>query len=289
MSQGGHSAASRADSIDVWTAELVDHDDAAAEFACLLDETERERAHRFRFAHQRRFFIQSHGIVRQILADYRGIDPAALAFREGPWGKPVLAVPKWDEPLQFSLSHSGNCCMVAVRRSGPVGIDLEQVRDLPNSADIADRMFTRAEGAFIGRLVGAARRDAFFALWTAKEAVVKALGRSLADYLDRLQFDLDPAGRVRFLSLDGDSASTHAWSVQHVDAPAGFAAALAGCPRFATVRPFTWQAAHARHSLNGTLHPSPRRQSPDRGFDGKRREFRPTRSVCMIESGLSLW
>ena len=141
-----------------------------------------------------------------------------------------------------------------------MGIDVEQVRDLPNSADIADRMFTRAEGALIGRLAGAARRDAFFALWTAKEAVVKALGRSLADYLDRMQFDLDPAGRLRFLSLDGDSASSRTWSVQRIDAPSGFAAALAGCPRFATVRHFAWQTAHARR----TLRPSPRWQIPDR-------------------------
>ncbi len=264
MSQGSHSAGSRADRIDVWTAELVDHDDATAEFACILDERERERAHRFRFARHRRFFIQSHGIMRQILADYTGIDPAALAFREGPWGKPLVVVPKWDAQLQFSLSHSGHCCMVAVRSGGPVGIDLEQVRDLPNCADIADRMFAQAEGALIGRLAGAARRNAFFALWTAKEAVVKALGRSLADYLDRMQFDLDPAGRLRFLSLDGDSASARAWSVQRVDAPAGFAAALAGYPRFATVRHFAWRTAHARRTLNGTLRPSPRRRSPDR-------------------------
>ena len=245
---------------------------------------ERERAHRFRFARQRRFFIQSHGIVRQILADYTGIDPAALAFREGPWGKPLVVVPKWDAQLQFSLSHSGHCCMVAVRSGGPVGIDVEQVRDLPNSADIADRMFTRAEGALIGRLAGAARRDAFFALWTAKEAVVKALGRSLADYLDRMQFDLDPAGRVRFLSLDGDSASARAWSVQRIDAPAGFAAALAGCPRFATVRHFAWQTAHARRILCALRHAG----SLQTGSDvrrRRRREFGRTRAVCMIRQG----
>jgi 4'-phosphopantetheinyl transferase len=265
MSQGAHSAGSRADRIDVWTAELVDHDDAVAEFVCILDERERERAHRFRFAQHRRFFIQSHGIVRQILAAYAGIDPAALTFGEGPWGKPLVVVPKWDAQLQFSLSHSGTSCMVAVRSGGPVGIDVEQVRDLPNSADIADRMFTRAEGALIGRLAGAARRDAFFALWTAKEAVVKALGRSLADYLDRMQFDLDPAGRLRFLSLDGDSASARTWSVQRVDAPAGFAAALAGCPWFAAVRHFAWRrTAQTRRTMKGTLRPSPRRQSPDR-------------------------
>jgi 4'-phosphopantetheinyl transferase len=251
MSQGAHSASLRAGRTCVWTAELVDEDDATAEFACLLDARERERAHRFRFERQRRYFIQSHGILRRILAGSIGVEAAALVIREGPWGKPLMAVPKRDSELQFSLSHSANCCMVAVRSGGPVGIDVEQVRDLPNSADIANRMFTRAESALIGRLAGADRREAFFALWTAKEAVVKTLGRSLADYLDRMQFELDLAGRVRLVSLDGDSAAPRSWSVQRVDAPAGFAAALAGCPGFATVEHFAWRrTGHARRAAN---------------------------------------
>jgi 4'-phosphopantetheinyl transferase len=227
--------------IDVWTADLVGHDDVAAECIDMLDDEERERARRLRFEQHRSYFIRSHAMVRQVLAGYSGIDAAALRFRRGPHGKPSLA--DAAARFHFSLSHSESCCVMAVRSECPIGIDVERIRELPNAAEIAHRRFARTESAALARLAGALRRDAFFALWTAKEAIVKAMGQSLADNLDRIELDLDPVGDIRFVSLDGDSAIPRAWSVTRLTGPAGFALAVAGSPQFATVRYFAWQGA----------------------------------------------
>src|SRR5262249_57584848 len=84
--------------------------------------------------------------------------------------------------------------MLAVQLDHSIGIDVEKMRDLPQAIDIVQSFFTPAESKALSALRGAARRDAFFALWTHKEATVKGLGISLAAHLGRIEFDLDPIG-----------------------------------------------------------------------------------------------
>jgi 4'-phosphopantetheinyl transferase len=240
MGRSADPASLRQGEIHVWTAQLLDDDDVAAGLIGVLDEDEKARAARFRFAQHRRHFVQSHGMMRRVLAAYAGIDAAALTFRYNPHGKPSLAHPAHD--LHFSLSHSADCCMLAIRRGNPIGIDVEQLRDLPDVLDVARRQFTRSESQLLSRLPAAARRDAFFALWTQKEAIVKALGGSLADYLDRLEFDLGPAGGVRLVSRDGDRSVGDQWSVVRIDCPRGYAAAMATCHGFRELAHFAWKA-----------------------------------------------
>jgi 4'-phosphopantetheinyl transferase len=240
MGQLADCAGTRQGKVHVWTGQLVDDDATTEEFVCILDGEERERARRLRLEQHRRYFIQSHGILRRILASYAGVDAAALTFHRGSHGKPFLVLPGWGSELHFSLAHSGSCCMVAVRSGGPVGIDVEQFRDMPNATDIADRMFTRAESALVSSLAGGARQDAFFTLWTFKEAVIKALGRNL-ESLDRVQFDMDPAGSLRFVSLDGEASAAELWCVRRLDGPTGYVAAVAGCPGFTRVQHFAWR------------------------------------------------
>jgi len=240
MGRSADPASLRQGEIHVWTAQLLDDDEFAAELIGVLDADERARAARFRFERHRSHFVQSHGITRRVLAAYAGIDAAALRFGYNPHGKPSLAPAGHD--LHFSLSHSADCCMLAIRRGDPIGIDVEQLRDLPDALDVARRQFTRSESQLLSRLDAAARRDAFFALWTQKEAIVKALGGSLADYLDRLEFDLGPAGGVRLVSRDGDRPVGDQWSVVRIDCPRGYAAAMATCHGFRELAHFAWKA-----------------------------------------------
>ncbi len=240
MGRSADPASLRQGEIHVWTAQLLDDDEFAAELIGVLDADERARAARFRFERHRSHFVQSHGITRRVLAAYAGIDAAALRFGYNPHGKPSLAPAGHD--LHFSLSHSADCCMLAIRRGDPIGIDVEQLRDLPDALDVARRQFTRSESQLLSRLDAAARRDAFFALWTQKEAIVKALGGSLADYLDRLELDLGPAGGVRLVSLDGDRSVGDQWSVLRLDSPPGYVAAVASCHDFRELAHFAWKA-----------------------------------------------
>jgi 4'-phosphopantetheinyl transferase len=213
--------------IHVWTARLNDDHHAISDSLGLLCGEERARAARFAFERDRVRFIQTHGIVRRILADYCGADGATLAFASNDHGKPHLIQPAANPDLQFSVSHSGDLCMLAVQRDHAVGVDVEKLRDLPQAMDIVQSYFTPAESRALAALPETARRDAFFALWTHKEAMVKGLGISLAAHLGRLEFERDGAGQLRLAAWDGDQSIAQCWSTARLDPEPGYVAAIA--------------------------------------------------------------
>jgi 4'-phosphopantetheinyl transferase len=213
--------------IHVWTARLVDEHCATADLLRTLSREERAQAAQFSFERDRVRFIQAHGVVRQILSNYSDADAVTLTFARNHHGKPYL-IPRVNGPnLQFSVSRSSNCCMLAVRLDHSIGIDVEKVRDRPQAIDIVQSYFTPAEGRALAALRGTARRDAFFALWAHKEAVVKGLGISLAAHLGRVEFDLDPAGGLRLVARDGDQSVAQKWSIVRLDHAPGYVAAVA--------------------------------------------------------------
>ncbi len=82
--------------------------------------------------------------------------------------------------LPVSVSHAGGTVVVAARRAGPVGVDVEARRELPAVA-LARRWYAPEEAVWLADRPADRRAEAFLLLWTAKEAVGKVLGRGLRD------------------------------------------------------------------------------------------------------------
>jgi phosphopantetheinyl transferase len=91
-------------------------------------------------------------------------------LRHDDLGKPHL------DPLSVSVSHGHDLVAVAAGPHGPIGVDLEQRRSFDVSG-LANRWFDPAELAWMREQSDEV--EAFLHLWTAKEAVGKALGRGL--------------------------------------------------------------------------------------------------------------
>ena len=173
---------------------------------------------------------------RPVLARYAGLPADALPLLPDAYGKPRLAAPAAPG---FNLSHSGGVVLLAIARGVDPGIDVEALRPRPRALQLAQRYFTAAEAAVLARLPEGDRQQTFYRLWTAKEAVLKALGRGLAFGLDRVGFGLAADG-ITVLPQDFQdvAAPASAWQL-HALAPApGHLGALAwrGAPR--TVRLF---------------------------------------------------
>jgi 4'-phosphopantetheinyl transferase len=151
--------------------------------------------------------------LRAVLAAYLGIAAAQVALTDGEYGRPGLAA-GLDPSLGFNWSHSGAHALVAVGRHVTPGIDLECLRPRARALEIAERYFSAEEAAALAALPEAERSAAFLELWTAKEAVVKALGRGLAFGLDRLSI-ASAANRLRLQRLEGDDAG--AWQLQRLE------------------------------------------------------------------------
>ena len=168
-----------------------------------------------------------HGAKRQpllaLLARYLGVDAADVRLAEGEHGRPALD-PVHGDAFDFNWSHSGERALVALAHGLAPGIDLERRRERANALEIARRFFTADEAAWLEALDESERSAAFLELWTAREAVLKALGRGIAFGLDKLAFRRDAGGLV-LRRLDGDEPD--AWQLRTLDAGADAFAALA--------------------------------------------------------------
>ncbi|WP_433384958.1 4'-phosphopantetheinyl transferase family protein [Micromonospora sp. KLBMP9576] len=119
-------------------------------------------------------------LLRRAGATLLGWPEAQIVVGRGRDGGPRVAVRGAGGRLRLpvSVSRCGPVLAVAARPAGPVGIDVERCRPLPALA-LARRWYADAEAAWLaGRPADGQVLD-FLRLWTAKEAVGKALGVGL--------------------------------------------------------------------------------------------------------------
>lgn len=210
--------------------------------AAALSPAERERAARFALPQARRRFIAGRGQLRELLGRYLERDPATLEFESGPHGKPALAGAAAASGLQFNLAHSDNLALLAVTRSGPVGVDLERIRPLPDIPRLVARFFSPRENAAFQALRAQEQTAAFFNLWTRKEAWLKATGEGIGQLLAQVEVSFVPGEPVRLLSLPDGVRAVAGWRLEHLEPAPGFVGALvadasAGCVRCFSIHP----------------------------------------------------
>jgi 4'-phosphopantetheinyl transferase len=174
--------------IDLWYAA------AAPEAAPVLGPEEQLRRDRFLCEQARGAYSRAHSLKRRVLSQYRpSRAPQDWTFVHGPAGKPEVAE---AFPHRFNLSHSGSCVALAVARC-EVGVDVERRRRLAAAPALAERIFHPREQAWLA--TQACFDDAFFRMWTLKEALLKAAGIGFSQ----------PPEAVGWHDLDAPWA--HAW------------------------------------------------------------------------------
>lgn len=187
----------------------------------VLGEDERERAAKFRKLEDRIRFVVTRAALRRLLGERLRRSPSALCFQAGPYGKPLL---RDGVGLEFNVSHSGGFALIALSRTGAVGVDIERRDDAANVASLATLTLSPSE-----RAAGDVGVDAFFERWVAKEAVLKALGLGIGEHLQALSVwpRPDAPGQYALIHAEEDWSGVGAWAL---DAAPGYAAALAWAP-----------------------------------------------------------
>ncbi len=176
-----------------------------------LSQGERERAGRLR-PEDRERFIFAHGMLRRLLGPYVGCPPQYLVFKYNEYGKPFLSDSVGSQGIQFNLSHSDEMTLVAVTEGKAVGIDVERMRRIPDIVQMVSRFFSPGERNFLNSLGSAEFMEGFFAIWTAKEAFLKGIGKGLSLGLDTFTLNF-LAGESRGLISIDDDADACSWKV----------------------------------------------------------------------------
>jgi 4'-phosphopantetheinyl transferase len=213
------------DEVHLWRASLALPSAVVVELYHSLSDEERERAQRYHSATARHRFLAGRGLLRTILGSYLRVKGHQIAFRQSDHGKPLL-----DDPgtgLYFNVSHSHELALFAITRRGEVGVDVERVRPFPNEVSVAERFFSPCECQRLRTLAPEHRTEAFFHVWTRKEACLKALGVGLAQGLERVEVNLGPDEPARLLRLDGEERRAAHWSLLNLVPAPGYVGALA--------------------------------------------------------------
>ena len=208
--------------VDIWRIDLANA--VIGLFPDSLCDEENTRSKHLRGEKNRIRWICSRVALRTIVATLVGRDPAHIRFEYGPFGKPRLSVEAGQRPLHFSLSRSGDLCLIATCSDHPVGIDVEQMSSEGGEDWIAEQVFTPREKAMLQSLAGPQKRRVFLDLWTRKEACTKAMGMGLQASLR----DLDVSGTDAKLpaNFPAEMKGSAGWRLVPLSPAAGYVATL---------------------------------------------------------------
>ncbi len=184
MTGGARPAQALPSAGDVWIVDLATENAALLAVhgsRTLLTEPERARADRFVDTRQRERWIAAHAALHIVLADRIG---HPIAFEQpNVTTKPRVAGWSGD----FSLTHTGELVLIAVRDDGMIGIDAEVRR--PVRISTQRRELIEIAGAAVLPDVALPERDPdlhFLAAWTRLEAIAKLRATGIGALLEKL-------------------------------------------------------------------------------------------------------
>lgn len=207
-----------------------------------LSPAETQRAAGIPAADRQRAWLASRVGLRLALENFTGETLAGVPFEITDRGRPYLPQPA----PHFSLAHAGPYVLVLVGATGPVGIDIEEVRDRKmapqRQVQIEQFACAIAGGQPLPEAEGGLR---FIQAWCRLEAFAKADGRGVGRVLSAAGI-MGPGSRACRASLLSERkpistdllASYRAWDLPLATHAPGYAAAVAGlskCP-FADLR-----------------------------------------------------
>lgn len=180
----------------------------------LLAPDEVLRMQQFLLDRDRCAFSQTRAVLRLLLSAYTGIPPEQHILATTARRKPVLV----GGCVHFNVSHSAGRSILGFARE-PLGVDIEEVRAIPEIEGIAQAAFSPTEYGALLKLGPESRVAAFFRCWCRKEAFVKALGEGFHYPFDSFDISIDPDEEPRVLSHPE-------WSLLDLSLP-GYAASVA--------------------------------------------------------------
>jgi len=203
--------------IHIWLNYLNLHQARLKHLYPLLSAAEKERSERFKHYKPRKNFIASHGFLHTVLSYYIDVPASEITFKHAEQGKPSIIDEQNKKNIQFNLSHSGNLAILAICKNNQLGVDIEHTDRKTDWAGIARRFFTANEQQDFFKLDESIQEDAFYKIWTRKEAHMKVTGKGLS--LPPTQFEISippkPAEFIRNLK----SEDNHFYKMLDIDLP----------------------------------------------------------------------
>ncbi|MCY3769240.1 MAG: 4'-phosphopantetheinyl transferase superfamily protein [Gammaproteobacteria bacterium] len=168
--------------------DLTPQEDRERHALSWLDDDEQVRWHRYRYDRPRREFALCRSALRSILCRRLDCKNAQLSFGTARHGKPFARIGGVPASISFNVSHSGKHGLVGIAPQGRLGVDVEERIPRIDLEGIGKMVFGPYEQRDLTLMGGSEKNHFFFALWTLKEALIKALGTGFS--LDPSRFEI---------------------------------------------------------------------------------------------------
>jgi 4'-phosphopantetheinyl transferase len=147
----------------------------------LLTANEILKSDNFVMEKDRNRFIVTRGVLKILLGKFLDKHPTDVEFYYEQTLKPRVKTKNAD--LHFNVTHSADRIIIAIS-SKPIGVDIEHVDEDFGFDQILDVTFSNQELDYIQNSNN--KSEAFYLLWTRKEAFLKATGKGIDDDLQNI-------------------------------------------------------------------------------------------------------
>lgn len=195
-----------------YTASVLSYTFRLSGYQAVLDKDELATAERFSLPEFKTRYIVSHGILRQLLAEFLHQSAANIRIARTDFGKPFL--PDYPE-LSFNMSHSGDIMAIAISSQCQLGIDVECYKTRNTWEGLVKKCFAPEESAYWYSLDTADRSRAFYQFWVKKEAFVKAVGKGITLGLNKCV--INPDKLSSFLRVPESGGLAKRWQIYVLD------------------------------------------------------------------------
>ena len=213
--------------IDIWRISLDLSHAQIDKYRAALSGDELARCDKFKSTKRRREFIIGRGALRTLIGQCLKLDPPALDIVYSEHQKPGLSASSPGVPLSFNLTHSHDLVLIALALERHIGIDIEYLRTDVDFRKLARRFFSEQEYRSLESCDDSRLTAAFFACWTRKEALLKAIGEGIAFGLKDFSVSVGPLDQEVDLHTHWNKAEAARWSILNLEAGHEYAAAIA--------------------------------------------------------------
>lgn len=189
-----------------------------------LQSDELKKVNNLKFREDKERALMTFYLRRKILSSYLEISPEKIFFNSNRFGKPFIH-PDLNSDIRFNYSHSGDYLILAVCNDSELGIDIEEIKEIPELEWLAENNFSDSEFlAFISFNNDKERLNFFYKIWTRKEAILKGMGTGITNDLKQIILFQPPINDSAFTS---EFMKYNDWILSDLIVPENYLAALA--------------------------------------------------------------
>jgi 4'-phosphopantetheinyl transferase len=177
--------------VHLWQIDLTGAAGHASRYTSLLTTGEQAEANRRFVGQVRDHFTIGRACLRILIGNALEIDPREVTITKGVHGKPEIPI-LGGHSISFNLAHSKNTLLIALRRKGAIGVDVEYFDRSTDIMEVAHANFTKSEIKALAAAEPETRLRTFYRYWTRKEAIGKADGRGLLLPLASFDVSFEP-------------------------------------------------------------------------------------------------